>query len=55
MVCGDEAFFPVGTLLRNMGGGASFAGELEGKYRRENWDLESSAIGDSSKDSTEDG
>jgi hypothetical protein len=34
-------------------GGCLFAGDFWGEYRRENWDLESSAIEDSSKDSTE--
>jgi hypothetical protein len=53
MVFGDVAFFPVGTLLSNIGGGGSSAGDLEGKYTRGNLDLESSTIGDSSTDSTE--
>jgi hypothetical protein len=48
-----HSVFPHGDSVEECGGGGSFARDLEGKYIRENWDLENSVIVDSSKDSTE--
>jgi hypothetical protein len=53
MVSGDVAFFRVGALLRNMGGGAHLPETLRESREEKIGTCESSALGDSSKDSME--